>query len=99
MGQPAGGSGNRTPDTGLVIAGRYRIIRRIGRGGQSYVYEAEDTRLDLKVALKLLNLDLYPTPEDKAKARRRFLEEARIAASLRHSHIVEVSDVDESDGA
>ncbi len=69
--------------------GKYRLIREIGRGGMGVVWEAEDTELERRVALKLLS-----APFDE-EARRRFLREARSAARLSHPHIAAVYEADE----
>lgn len=66
--------------------GDYRILRELGRGGMGIVYEAEQLSLGRTVALKVLPRQLTL---DEA-ARRRFEREARTAASLHHTHIVQV---------
>jgi serine/threonine-protein kinase len=66
--------------------GPYRIIRRIGTGGMGSVFEAEDTGLGHRVALKLL----HPHVAARAGATRRFLREGRAAARIRHPHVVQV---------
>ena len=67
---------------------RYRLGRRVGRGGMGSVYLAEDTALDRRVAVKVLDLD----DADGALAVR-LAEEARILARLEHPGIVPVHDV------
>jgi serine/threonine protein kinase len=67
----------------------YRLIRRIGAGGMSVVYLAEDTRLGRKVAVKVMNL-----PDDSGDMRDRMLREAHIVAQLEHPGIVPIHDVD-----
>jgi len=76
-----------------LIAGKYRIIQEIGRGGMGVVYRAEDTRLKRDVALKFLPPPLADSPEFKA----RFLIEARAAAALSHPNICVVHEVGESE--
>ncbi|HSP14965.1 MAG TPA: serine/threonine-protein kinase [Thermoanaerobaculia bacterium] len=72
----------------------YAIVREIGRGGMSVVYEALDARLDRAVALKVLALELS-SPD----AAQRMREEARTIARLEHPRIVPVHDIGElSDG-
>jgi serine/threonine protein kinase len=66
--------------------GPYRIIRRIGTGGMGSVFEAEDTGLGHRVALKLL----HPHVAERPGAARRFLREGRAAARIRHPHVVQV---------
>lgn len=69
----------------------YRIIKKIGSGGMGEVYLAEDTRLNRKVALKLL-----PKEFTKAKERiRRFEREARAVTALNHPYILTVYDIGE----
>jgi len=80
---------------GRTVAGRYRLIEIVGRGGMGVVFKAEDTRLRRTVALKLLP-DGYG---QSSEARERFLREARSAAILDHPNICPVHEVDTADGA
>jgi urea transport system substrate-binding protein len=73
--------------------GGFRIIREIGRGGMGIVYEAEDTALHRRVALKTLRPELLDTPY-----RQRFEREARAAAALRHDNIVTIHQVGQDGG-
>jgi serine/threonine-protein kinase len=73
-----------------VVAGRYSLVREIGRGGMGIVFLARDVALDRPVAIKLLPPDLA---RDQA-FRDRFLQEARMAASLAHPHIVPIHSVE-----
>ena len=77
---------------GQTVAGKYRIVRKLGRGGMGVVYEAEDLRLERTVALKFLPAGLTADPE----ARERFVHEARTASSLDHPNICTIHDVDET---
>jgi serine/threonine-protein kinase len=74
-----------------ALAGRYRIERELGRGGMATVYLAHDLKHDRPVALKVLHAELAASlgPE-------RFLQEIRIAARLRHPHILPVHDSGEA---
>src|SRR3954454_15533217 len=72
--------------TPKVLAGRYRVIDRLGAGGMATVYLAEDERLGRKVAVKRLHAD---SPEDSAQ---RFEREAKVGASLSHPNLVTVFD-------
>ena len=74
--------------------GRYEVRSLVGAGGMGEVYLAHDTKLERKVALKLL-LARYTTSEDRL---RRFSQEARAASGLNHPNIVTVHDVDVHDG-
>src|SRR5436190_744225 len=72
--------------TPKILAGRYRVLERLGAGGMATVYLAEDDRLGRKVAVKRLHSD---SPEDAA---RRFEREAKVGASLSHPNLVTVFD-------
>ena len=69
--------------------GPYEIVRRLGAGGMGEVYEATDTRLDRRVAVKVLPEIFASDPE----RRTRFEQEARATAALSHSNIAAVYDV------
>ena len=72
---------------------RYRILGPLGKGGMGVVYAAEDLRLSRKVALKFLPEESLDETE-----RKRFLNEARAAAQVRHPNICPMYDVEEVDG-
>lgn len=74
--------------------GEYRIIKLLGEGGMGEVFEAEDTQLLRRVALKVLKTNLA----DRSKARERFLREARAVARIQHEHIVPIYQVGEDAG-
>ncbi len=90
----AGGRSSRPPTRklrrGSIVAGQYRILDRIARGGTAIVYRAEHLSLGRSVALKIL------TPpgvgRSDAQFERRFILEARTLAALSHPNIVEVLD-------
>lgn len=71
-----------------LLAGRYRLERRRGRGGMGAVYEALDTALERHVAVKVLRDELVGS----ADAAERFRREARAAASFTHPNVVTVYD-------
>lgn len=72
---------------------RYKVLTRLGRGGMGEVYLAEDTTLGRKVALKILPHSL--TADEQSK--RRFIQEAKTASALNHSHIITIYEI-ASDG-
>ncbi|MEU6596976.1 serine/threonine-protein kinase [Streptomyces flaveolus] len=80
-----------------LIAGRYRLEERIGRGGMGVVWHASDQVLGRQVAVKELLPD-DALPDDDARRRRdRTFREARAVCQLRHPHIIVVHDVVEQD--
>jgi len=79
---------------GAVIAGRYRIIGLVGRGGMGEVYRADDLKLGQPVALKFLPQKLA----DDDDSRERFLDEVRTARKVSHPNVCRVWDIGETDG-
>ena len=73
--------------------GDYRIVREIGRGGMGIVYEAEQTSLGRRVALKILSPQTVSSPRQL----QRFRREAKAAARLHHTNIVPVFGVGKQD--
>jgi len=69
--------------------GPHEIVSFIGAGGMGEVYEARDTRLDRRVAIKVLPSDLANDPEFRA----RFAREARAISALNHPHICGLHDI------
>ena len=97
--QPVGG-GVRGPilAPGTLIGGKFRIEKRIARGGQASVYLARQEPLNRPVALKLLSPPSYEaTAEERDGFEQRFLLEARTLASLDHPNIVTLFDYGETD--
>src|SRR5262245_34357706 len=78
---------NELGDLGRL--GHYRVLRLLGAGGMGYVFEAEDTHLARRVALKVMRPELASGLE----FRERFLREARAAAAVTSDHIVTVYQV------
>jgi len=80
--------------TGAIIAGRYRLVAMLGRGGMGEVYRAEDLTLDQPVALKFL-------PEavtgDTSRLTQ-FHNELRVARQVSHKNVVRLYDLGEADG-
>src|SRR5213079_478369 len=74
--------------------GRYEIRSKIGAGGMGEVYLAEDTKLDRKVALKILPAELA-SRRDRMD---RFVREAKAAAALNHPNIAHIYEIGEANG-
>jgi serine/threonine-protein kinase len=88
-----------TPDEGrfvpgTLVAGRYRIISLLGRGGMGEVYRATDLTLSQPVALKFL----HEAGPDHMRALERFHNEVRVARQVSHPNVCRVYDVGEADG-
>ena len=83
--------------------GRYRLLRLIGQGAMGKVYLAEDTRIGRQVAIKVIQPEMSPYPDDEATsdAVRLFQREAQIIARFNHPHILPLFDFDKasSDGS
>jgi len=79
---------------GKIIAGKYKILAELGRGGMGVVYKAKDTRLKRTIALKFMPDEL--TKDDEAKER--LIQEAQAAATLDHPNICAVYEIEEVAG-
>jgi Protein kinase domain/zinc-ribbon domain len=86
------GGGRFVP--GVIIAGRYRIVALLGRGGMGEVYRAEDLRLSQVLAIKFLPEAL--SKDDAALAR--FHSEVRVARQVSHPNVCRVFDIGDADG-
>ena len=74
--------------------GRYEVIRLLGAGGMGEVYLAQDTKLDRKIAIKLMAAEFGEEVEKLG----RFTQEARAAAALNHPNIAHVYEIGKTDG-
>lgn len=82
-----------SPRVGVTLSGRYRLQRLIATGGMGQVWEAVDSRLGRRVAVKVLKQEFSSDPEFLE----RFRSEARIVAMLNHPGIAAVHDYGETD--
>ena len=81
---------NLSPNTTLA---HYRIVSKLGAGGMGEVYLAQDTKLDRRVALKILPADVVA---DQTRIRR-FIQEAKAASALNHPNIITIHDFQQID--
>jgi len=79
---------------GAVLAGRFRVVALLGRGGMGEVYRAEDLKLDQPVALKFLPRAVEGDP----LLLERLIREVRIARQVTHPNVCRVFDVGEAEG-
>ncbi|EST20314.1 serine/threonine-protein kinase [Streptomyces roseochromogenus] len=91
-------SGHTDDGLGRVLAGRYRVTARLGRGGMGVVWRAVDEVLGREVAVKELRTYTDAAGPELSDLRLRMQREARAAARVRHPGVVAVHDVAEVDG-
>jgi len=84
--------------SGLGNIGKYELRRQIGRGAMGAVYEAFDTVIERRVALKMLRTEVFPA-EQLPEVRARVKREAHSAGKLSHPNIVTIFDYGEHQGA
>ncbi|GAA2633764.1 serine/threonine-protein kinase [Streptomyces vastus] len=85
-------------DEGRLVAGRYRLAERIGRGGMGTVWRAEDEVLGRQIALKQLHAHHHLSDDELATLYERMRREARSAARITHPNVVVVHDVVDDGG-
>jgi serine/threonine protein kinase len=83
-----------TPALGVVVGGRYVLVRPLAKGGMGSVWVARHRELDVDVSIKFM----MPTLIESAELRARFEREAKVAARLRSQHVVQVLDFGIDDG-
>ncbi|MEO8841411.1 MAG: protein kinase [Kofleriaceae bacterium] len=85
-------AGSALPDGTELVAGRYRIVRWLGGGGMGRVYEAIDTELDERIALKVLRPGMS---EDSIE---RFRREVKLTRRIQHRNVARMFDIGEHNG-
>jgi serine/threonine protein kinase len=78
-----------------VLAGKYRLVRLLGKGGMGHVWLADHLTLSCPVAIKIIDPAIASDPDFRA----RFLREARAAAAIRSPHVVQILDHGVEDGS
>ncbi|MER6671687.1 protein kinase [Streptomyces sp. NPDC000983] len=92
------GEYGQTDGNGRLLAGRYRVLAQLGRGGMGVVWRARDEVLGREVAVKELRTYIDADGPELDALRLRMQREARAAARVRHPAVVAVHDVTEVDG-
>lgn len=82
---------------GTSSLGRYHILEQLGEGGMATVYKGYDTHLERDVALKVIRNKAFP-PEQMERMLKRFSQEAKVLANLKHPNIVKVLDYGQENG-
>ncbi|WUC50050.1 serine/threonine protein kinase [Streptomyces sp. NBC_00554] len=92
------GQAQQDPGVGRLIAGRYRLLSKLGHGGMGTVWRAKDETVDREVAVKEPRVPDHLPERERANAFERMRREARAAARLDHPSVVNVHDVAVVDG-
>ncbi|WP_399887685.1 serine/threonine-protein kinase [Streptomyces sp. BBFR51] len=90
---PAPSAGTPDPGAGRLIAGRYRLLAKLGHGGMGTVWRAKDETVDREVAVKEPRVPDHLPERERDNAFERMRREARAAARLDHPAVVDVHDV------
>ncbi|MEU8824185.1 protein kinase [Streptomyces sp. NPDC048636] len=85
-------------EEGRLIAGRYRLVEKVGRGGMGTVWRAEDELLGRQVAVKQLHVSMHLSDDELTTLHERTRREARSAARITHPNVVVVHDVVDHEG-
>ncbi|MBT2397055.1 serine/threonine-protein kinase [Streptomyces sp. ISL-100] len=93
-----GARADEVADEGRLVAGRYRLLEQIGRGGMGTVWRAEDELLGRHVALKKLHVSPHLADDERDTLYERTRREARSAARITHPNVVVVHDVVDDGG-
>jgi len=83
-----------TLEPGVVLGGRYEILKLLGEGGMGAVYKAQDRELDRPVALKLIRAEMASSPSILA----RFKQELLLSRQVTHKNVVRIYDLGDADG-
>jgi tRNA A-37 threonylcarbamoyl transferase component Bud32 len=76
-----------------ILGDRYEVVSRLGAGAFGEVYEANDTALARRVAIKRIRLDAFAEGPELEEVKQRFVREAQVAARLRHPNVVTIHDI------
>ncbi|WP_327317314.1 serine/threonine-protein kinase [Streptomyces sp. NBC_01235] len=95
---PQAGPREPEPGVGRLVAGRYRLLAKLGHGGMGTVWRAKDETMDREVAVKEPRVPDHLPEREQANAFERMRREARAAARLDHPAVVNVHDVAVVDG-
>ncbi|MFE4048475.1 serine/threonine-protein kinase [Streptomyces sp. YIM B13518] len=96
--EPASPEPASDPGAGRLLAGRYRLLSKLGHGGMGTVWRAKDETVDREVAVKEPRVPDHLPERERSNAFERMRREARAAARLDHPAVVDVHDVAVVDG-
>jgi eukaryotic-like serine/threonine-protein kinase len=80
-------------ESGLIVAGKYRLNQLLGSGGMAEVWSATNTFTERQIAIKFMSPHVAKTPEAAA----RFLKEAKVSARINHPNIIDIHDVGQTE--